>query len=188
MRCLGVLAAMIVIGASSASGASSAPKDRSAVGGSVRTVATIKGAVEAFAQNRRYLAWLLAGPLNGYGTGNVGAVDIKDLRSGRVERLPAHPGSAGSWISMGLDGLALSGGRAFWGQTYQSFNTLDAQLASASVGDRRLRGVCKRKMCSRPASSSSCSPLRAPPSPSGHPRSPHASQRRSTSVRGQLVA
>src|SRR5437764_1156129 len=140
MRCLGVSAAVIVLGASSASAALSA--SNGAVDGSVRTVATIKGEVVAFAQDRRYLAWLLVGPLNELGSGNVGVVGVRDLRTGRVERLPAQPGSAGPWFSLDLEGLALSGGRAFWGQTYVSNNTLDMQLATASVGDRRLRGVC----------------------------------------------
>jgi hypothetical protein len=55
--------------------------------------------------------------------------------------LPAHPGEAGNVCRFDPQGLALAGGRAYWEQLYASQNTTDATLASASVHDRKLRGL-----------------------------------------------
>jgi WD40 repeat protein len=100
----------------------------------VRTVATVRGHVLDFAQDGRYLAWLLAGP------GQVGRVFVEDLRTGARTSLPRTPGATGD-ISMDPRGLALLGGRAYWEQTYTSANTTDASLATASIQDPRLRGI-----------------------------------------------
>lgn len=141
----GALLLALVIGVSGASGASQ-PSPSRLVGSigerPVRTVARVSGRVLGFAQNRRYLAWLLHGPAGSGGIGGVGTVVVEDLRSGARTRLPAHPGEAGAVVAcFDPRGLALAGGRAYWEQLCASQNTTDATLVSASVHDVELRGL-----------------------------------------------
>jgi TolB protein len=104
----------------------------------VHTVATVRGHVVGFAQDGRYLAWLLPGPANQFGAGNVGAVVMHDLRTGVQTKIPSDP--QGYW-PLGPQGLALVGDRAYWEQTGGTNNTVDAALVTAAVHDRRQRGI-----------------------------------------------
>jgi hypothetical protein len=105
------------------------------------TVETVAGPVLAFAQDQRYLAWLLPGPTGDYGLGHVGVVVVQDLWTGRRTRVPARPSSADLVTCEDPSGLALSGDRAYWEQRCGTQNIYYAVLASSAVRDRRLRGL-----------------------------------------------
>jgi TolB protein len=90
-----------------------------------------------FAQDGRYLAWLLPGPANKFG-GNVGAVVMDDLRARVQTKIPSNP--HGYW-NQGPQGLALVGDRAYWEQTGGTNNTANAKVVTAAVHDRRQRFI-----------------------------------------------
>jgi hypothetical protein len=152
MRPVGVLAVVIALSVSSAVGASTGASARSR-GSRVRTVATVQGDVLGFAQDRYYVGWLLRGPRVGYQLGHVGVAVTDDLRTGARTRLPAVPGATNN-VSMDPQGLALAGGRAYWEQTYASLSTTDASLATASIHDRRLRGIAYQEIGNPPGGDS----------------------------------
>jgi hypothetical protein len=133
-----VFALILPVGSSAAQvGAPLRPSGRP----TVRTVATVRGRVVGFAQDRRYLAWTLPGKRDRLGEEGCGMVIVKNLGTGARTRLAASLGPACSWGGYDPLGLALAGGRAYWEQIDISNNTFGAELASASVRDRKLRGL-----------------------------------------------
>jgi Tol biopolymer transport system component len=100
----------------------------------VQTVATVRGHVLGFAQDDRYLGWLLPGPPNQFGAGNVGVVVMDDLRTGAKTKTPSNPN--GYWPGPPR-GLAVAGDRAYWEQIGATQNTTDADLVTASIRHRK---------------------------------------------------
>ena len=96
VRTIAFVAAMLGVG--SVSTASEASAVSSTVRGStVRTVAVVSGSVLGFAQDDRYLAWLLPGPREpDLAEGSVGVVAVQNLGTGVRTRLPVHPEGFGS--------------------------------------------------------------------------------------------
>jgi len=82
-----------------------------------------------------------------------GVVVVNDLRTGARTKLPATPAAIESVLA-DPRGLALDGGRAYWEQVYSTFSTTDAPLATASVRDRRLRGIGYQEIGNPPAGDS----------------------------------
>jgi TolB protein len=159
VRTIAFVAAMLGVG--SVSTASEASAVSSTVRGStVRTVAVVSGSVLGFAQDDRYLAWLLPGPREpDLAEGSVGVVAVQNLGTGVRTRLPVHPEGFGCAFSP-PQGLALAGDRAYWQQTCWTQNTLDADLVSASVQDRKVRGLgYGSEAISRPQSDPLLSPV-----------------------------
>jgi Tol biopolymer transport system component len=107
----------------------------------VRTLATVPDML-GFAQDQRYLAWLVPGR-DGY----VGSVVMLDLRTGMRTRVPprAEQGDFfGCKEALELSGPELSGNRAYWEQWCGSIGNTDeadGDLVSAAVPDRKLRDV-----------------------------------------------
>jgi TolB protein len=116
----------------------------------------LSGDVLGFAQDDRYLAWLLPGSQDpDLGQGGVGVVVMQDARTGVRTSLPAPDG--GGCADLLPQGLALAGDRAYWQQTCATQNTLEADLVSASVRDRK-PGYVAFETISRPQTD----PLLAP--------------------------
>jgi WD40-like Beta Propeller Repeat len=95
----------------------------------VRTIATVPGRVMGFAHNRRYLAWL-----------DGCLVVFHDLRSGARTRTRGAP------CDVYPGALVLTGGRAYWIETFGSISTLDADLLTASVRDPVKRQIAYQSL------------------------------------------
>jgi hypothetical protein len=114
---IGVVAALaVVLGAATPAG--------------VETVATVRGGVFSFAQDGRYLAWVLPEPAK--------RVVMYDLRTGTTTEIPSTPLRGFNRAAR----FALAGDRAYWEPTshYQGINQgdpdrTDAALVTASVRD-----------------------------------------------------
>jgi hypothetical protein len=122
---------VFVLLAGAASFASSQP---SSSGLPAKTLATIREPLSGFAQNRRYLAWVvMSEPL---GPGHCTALVMQDSRTGRRS---TRKGCVD--VAPDLGELVLAGERGYWDVRGSSLSTEFSQLVTASVRDRTVEAV-----------------------------------------------
>lgn len=126
-------APIVVLGLLALAAAVARPSQGRDEGFRVRTLATFRAPVAAFAQNDRYLAWITKRGLRG----SCGALSMHDLRTGRRtsirRRCRIGDGDPAS--------LVLAGDRAYWDEQGGSNLTEYAVLMTASMRDRRVRQI-----------------------------------------------
>jgi len=112
-----------------ASGADEPRRAEAATTGA-RTIATIRGHVAGFAQNERYLAWLSDGKCG---------LRMQDLRTGA--RVRVNRGRGRGCGLLGVGGMVLTGGRAYWDVRNASLSTEYSNLFTAALRDPKARSI-----------------------------------------------
>jgi sugar lactone lactonase YvrE len=97
-----------------------------------RTLMTVGGHVDAFAQSTNRLAWL-------HGDTTCPQAEVFDLRSRRVVRISSRQGSACHAETYAYGGLAFDGKRVLWQMAEGSHNSKYVTIFTAALGDRHTR-------------------------------------------------
>jgi hypothetical protein len=125
MRC-GILVTALALAVFVAGG--DEPRRAEAATTGARTIATIRGHVAGFAQNERYLAWLSDGKCG---------LRMQDLRTGARVRVNRGRGCG----LMGVGGMVLAGGRAYWDVQNATLSTEYSNLSTAALRDPKVRRI-----------------------------------------------
>jgi hypothetical protein len=125
MRC-GILVMALALAVFVAGG--DEPRRAEAATTEARTIATIRGHVAGFAQNERYLAWLSDGKCG---------LRVQDVLTGARVRVNRGGGCG----LLGVGGMVLAGGRAYWDVRNASLSTEYSNLFTAALRDPKARRI-----------------------------------------------